>query len=316
MSESELPAIPIGAVTQLTGISSHTLRKWESRYGAIEPLRTETGRRLYDQQQVRRLILLRDLIEQGHQISRLSGMSDEELTALMAESPRQAPEMTRFDRVIVVGQVLPAMLSKADAGGEIDLVTGPAAEWLREAVETFGSERAAPDEALVVELPTVPEQCVDDLVALRRGRFARIVVIYGFAAQRTLRALMNAGMLCLKAPANPDEVLRNLHQSDRGAPVLEALEDPTVPAHRFSSESIARLAALSPKLQCECPNHIAELLLDISAFEQYCMECEDQDPKERFLHARLRLITANARALFEEAMAEVAANEGLELNEL
>ena len=46
------------------------------------------------------------------------------------------------------------------------------------------------------------------------------------------------------------------------------------------------------------------------------MECEDQDPKERLLHARLRLITANARALFEEAMAEVAANEGLELNEL
>ena len=58
------------------------------------------------------------------------------------------------------------------------------------------------------------------------------------------------------------------------------------------------------------------LLLDISAFEQYCMECEDQDPKERLLHARLRRSTANARALFEEAMAEVAANEGLELNEL
>jgi DNA-binding transcriptional MerR regulator len=316
MSESELPPIPIGAVTQLTGISSHTLRKWESRYGAIEPLRTETGRRLYDQQQVRRLILLRDLIEQGHQISRLSGMSDEELAALMAEIPRQLPETSRFERVIVVGQVLPFMLTRAEADGAFDLVTRPAADWLRDAVETIGADRPVADEALVVELPTVPEKCVEDLVILRRERFGRVIVIYGFAAQRTLRALMNAGMLCLKAPVNAPELLRNLRQPERGAPVLEALADQTVPAHRFSNESIARLAALSPKLQCECPNHIAELLLDISAFEQYCMECEDQDPKERLLHARLRLITANARALFEEAMAEVAANEGLELSEL
>ena len=46
------------------------------------------------------------------------------------------------------------------------------------------------------------------------------------------------------------------------------------------------------------------------------MECEDQDPKERALHARLRLIAANARALFEEAVVEVAEHEGLSLTEL
>ena len=66
--------MPIGAVTQLTGISGHTLRKWESRYGAIEPVRTETGRRMYTQTHVRRLVLLRDLIRLGHQIGQLGGM--------------------------------------------------------------------------------------------------------------------------------------------------------------------------------------------------------------------------------------------------
>ncbi len=310
MSESDTIAMPIGAVTQLTGISSHTLRKWETRYGAIEPVRTESGRRLYTQAQVQRLQLLRDLIRQGHQISQLAPMSDEELEGLR-QTPPVEPAQRSYDEAIVVGPVLSAVLRKQNVNG-LRFESELAASWLAKAADKGGpGERG---EALALEFPTISEADVQALIRIRRDHFDHVVVVYGFANRKTLRRLLDAGLLCLKAPVSAEELLRSLAVVVEGRSLLANLE--AVPAHRFSQASIARLAALSPKLQCECPNHIAQLLLDISAFEQYSMECEDTDPAERALHARLRLIAANARSLFEEAMAEVAENEGLVLDEL
>lgn len=306
----EHAAMPIGAVTQLTGISSHTLRKWESRYGAIEPERSETGRRLYTQEHVERLTLLRDLIRRGHQISGLSGMTNQELEAMLGDAAPVVSEGT-VGRAVVVGPVLAARLAGSAGTRQIELISEPASAWLKTA-----SASADGEAALVVELPTVSERDIDRLADLRREGFVRVVVVYGFASQATLRKLLNSGILCLKGPTTADELLRNLDLPQERISVLEALEENAIPAHRFSQESIAQLVAMSPKLQCECPNHIAQLVLDISAFEQYSLECEDSDPGERALHARLRVVAANARALFEEAMSMVAENEGLPLEEI
>ncbi|MDZ7670283.1 MAG: MerR family transcriptional regulator [Gammaproteobacteria bacterium] len=311
MADSEKRTMPIGAVTQLTGISGHTLRKWESRYAAVAPARTESGRRLYTQQQVRKLIRLRDLIRQGYQIGQLSAMSEAELEALTDEQP---PLEVGIDRVIVVGEVLAAVLAPQLPGDDATLIPEAGGAWLVDPQVT--AERGK--QALVIELPTVTEAALGSLARLRKHIFARVIVVYGFASRKTLSRLADAGVLCLKAPVDATEVLRNLSMADQseGATSIEALNRRHIPARRFSSQAIASLAALSPELQCECPHHIAQLVLDISAFEQYSLECEQSDPQERALHARLRSIAAHARALFEEAMANVAAHEGLQLEEL
>ena len=311
MADSDTLAMPIGAVTQLTGISSHTLRKWESRYAAVEPVRTDSGRRLYTQQQVRKLIRLRDLVRQGHQIGQLSTLNEAELEALAGERPAP-PAQQDVDRVTVVGEVLTAVLKTQLAGREATLIAEPAASWL-----TAPTVAASPGkQALVVELPTISEPAIVTLTRLRRDSFARVIVVYGFAPRTTLARLADSGIVCLKAPVNPTELLRNLHVTSAAVSSLAALEQRPIPARRFSAQAIATLAALSPKIHCECPNHIAQLVLDISAFEQYSLECEQSEPEERALHARLRSIAAHARALFEEAMANVAAHEGLELETL
>ncbi len=49
----------------LTGIPVATLRAWERRYGVVTPRRTESGYRLYDGQDLRALIAMRDLVEAG-----------------------------------------------------------------------------------------------------------------------------------------------------------------------------------------------------------------------------------------------------------
>ena len=185
--------MPIGAVTQLTDISSHTLRKWESRYHAIEPLRTETGRRMYSSAQVDRLILLRDLVRRGHQISRLADMTDDALREFLGTA-RRPPDAVGLKQALVIGRALPTRLAARLNGRSAQLLEADASAWLADS-----SSLEAPEEcALMVELPTISAADVSHLVRLRGMSFARVVAVYGFASQKTLRALMDAGIVCLK----------------------------------------------------------------------------------------------------------------------
>ena len=67
-------AYRIGAVARLTGISPDTLRMWERRYAVVEPRRTPKGGRLYSQQDVTRLTMIKTLVDQGHAISTVANL--------------------------------------------------------------------------------------------------------------------------------------------------------------------------------------------------------------------------------------------------
>jgi DNA-binding transcriptional MerR regulator/methylmalonyl-CoA mutase cobalamin-binding subunit len=73
---------PIGAVAKLTGLPLDTLRAWERRYGAVVPTRSQRGR-LYSEEQIKRLILLRQAVEQGHAIGQVAGIADRKLRELL-----------------------------------------------------------------------------------------------------------------------------------------------------------------------------------------------------------------------------------------
>ena len=75
-------------VSRRTGLSPHVLRVWERRYGAVEPMRTPTNRRIYSDADVDRLGMLRQATEAGHSIGRIAGLSPEDLKALV-ESDRE-----------------------------------------------------------------------------------------------------------------------------------------------------------------------------------------------------------------------------------
>ena len=49
----------------LTGVPAATLRKWEQRYGVVAPTRTDGNYRLYDDEAIRRLSAMRDLVDAG-----------------------------------------------------------------------------------------------------------------------------------------------------------------------------------------------------------------------------------------------------------
>jgi DNA-binding transcriptional MerR regulator len=70
----------IADLEQLTGIKAHTIRIWEKRYNLIEPARTLTNRRRYNEDQVKKLLNISALLCEGHKISKIAELKDRELT--------------------------------------------------------------------------------------------------------------------------------------------------------------------------------------------------------------------------------------------
>ena len=79
---------PIAAVSKLTGIRLDTLRAWERRYKVVSPVRDGRGR-LYSEQDVQRLQLLRQAVENGHPISQASLLSNSQLLQLVGAPPQR-----------------------------------------------------------------------------------------------------------------------------------------------------------------------------------------------------------------------------------
>ena len=58
----------IGIASQRSGLSQHVIRVWEKRYQALSPVRTETKRRQYTDDDILRLVLFSRLTKVGHKI--------------------------------------------------------------------------------------------------------------------------------------------------------------------------------------------------------------------------------------------------------
>lgn len=82
---------PIRAVAEKTGLSAHTIRAWERRYGVLSPDRTKTNRRMYNEADITRLALLHRAVGAGHSIGLISGLSDEELEHLAGSPLSKVP---------------------------------------------------------------------------------------------------------------------------------------------------------------------------------------------------------------------------------
>ncbi|MGZ8900104.1 MAG: MerR family transcriptional regulator [Limisphaerales bacterium] len=74
--------VPMSLMVKRTGLSAHVIRVWERRYQAVSPARTEGGHRSYLEEDVTRLILLRQLTEAGHKISGIAKLPTEQLQAI------------------------------------------------------------------------------------------------------------------------------------------------------------------------------------------------------------------------------------------
>lgn len=81
---------PIREVSRLTGVNPVTLRAWERRYGLIQPVRTESGHRLYSSADIDTVHRILDWIERGVAVSKVGKI-------LARDDVRSEPTPSRID---------------------------------------------------------------------------------------------------------------------------------------------------------------------------------------------------------------------------
>jgi len=71
--------LSINDLEKFTGIKSHTIRVWEKRYNVFEPKRDKNNVRIYEISDLKKLINISLLIENGNKISRITKFSEKQI---------------------------------------------------------------------------------------------------------------------------------------------------------------------------------------------------------------------------------------------
>ena len=92
-----------------------------------------------------------------------------------------------------------------------------------------------------------------------------------------------------------------------------AVTSSAVAPMRFTAQQLAKLSEISTSVDCECPNHLSELVTSLQAFERYSAKCENRNEADAAVHRRLYLATAQARQVMENALEELIKHEQIVL---
>ena len=330
---SELPRYRSGAVARMVRIPVSTLRIWERRYQVVGPTQTASGHRLYSGADVERLLLIKQLTDLGHAIGSVARLDTPALleiadARLALERPAGAVPPRRL-RVALLGLSLPRRLGA--------LALQRVGTWADLAAAERALDPAGPDadpaaeppaaELLVADLATLQPDAADRLLALaRRLGVQRGVVVFGFGNEATAQRLRDAGWRLQRSPVDDAELHRLVDEAVAAlappppaappAPGAAAVAGPValpavVPPRRFDAAALQQLAEASGTVACECPRHVAELVMLLGNFETYSAECVSRSPADAALHAHLQQVAGTARALFEAALLRVAEAEDL-----
>jgi DNA-binding transcriptional MerR regulator len=303
----------------MTGISPDTLRIWERRYQVVTPQRSPAGGRLYTSDDIARLKLIGRLVDKGDAIGVVAGLSLDELRERLAETQSAVTMVTAETpcRLVVLGELLSMKIkAAADVLTSINLVA------CYDTLQAFLAEANSIDaDILLIEQPTLQaETAVQVIDWIAQVNAAHAIVVYRFATKEALQQLPRSKCSTLRAPVDAETVQNHcmgiMGQYSKPEPDETGyllIPGESVPPRRYNDEDLARLAALSSTIKCECPRHLAELITSLSAFEQYSSECESRNLKDAELHAYLSTTAAQARHMFENALSQVIEAENIDL---
>jgi len=301
----------IGVVARRTQTHPETIRVWERRYELIVPGRSETGRRLYSENDIAKLTLVKRLTELGHSVSSLAKLSNDDLrdrlNASLASEPSKYTEQLSKLRVVFANDALRLRLSRDLLIHEDFTVV----DFPNKNLSSVMEQRA---DIVIVDLVTLNEESLSDVRHyLSETGCESALVIFNFGTKKSILELEDAGVVCLKGSVAAAEIYRACRSIK---PTLSnsrpALNQP-VTSPRFTNEQLSRIAALTSKIACECPNHLAELIINLTAFEKYSSECANRNEEDAQLHSQLNQAAGASRLILEESLIRLMEIEGIEV---
>lgn len=320
--DAALPRYRSSAAARMVNIPVATLRVWERRYRVVGPSQAPSGHRLYSSQDVRRLVLIKQLVDQGNGIGMLARLDTARLQAMVDEvagvaatlsAPPMAERRAQGLRLLLLGSGFTPRHVQALQG----VPGAQIVAHLGDGADTELAARGLQADAVLVEIGALHMDTAQRLWRLARVVGARHqIVVYGFANTQVLESLRVRSAVLRRAPMAPDEwaallteELRSWQSLAEVAPSVAQLAPPP----RFDADALDALTQAMPRVACECPQHLAQLITLLGQFETYSADCESRQPADVALHAYLFRVAGQARALMEEALVTVARAEGVSL---
>lgn len=93
--DAGMPRYRSSAAARMVNIPVATLRVWERRYNVVGPSQAPSGHRLYSSQDVRRLVLIKQLVNKGHAIGMLARVDTARLQDLINEAEQTEATLVR-----------------------------------------------------------------------------------------------------------------------------------------------------------------------------------------------------------------------------
>jgi DNA-binding transcriptional MerR regulator len=317
-SESSAPAdeprYRIGAVCRLTGISQHVLRVWEKRYAVVEPLRSETDRRLYRESDIDRLSLLKALVDRGQAIGSIADLDNDALEHRLqqAEGVLKPGTTAEIPTVVLLGESLVTSTEDCAMSETFSLI----GHYDNLAEYAAGKPLKRLDVA-VVEWPSLQVDSAIEITRYANRLNARhLILVYDYAPRAALRRLSNERITALRSPLDISALEAvvawrfglDTRQADSSEPAMGV-----IPSREFNDRELAYLATQSSAIACECPLHLAQLISRLLRFEAYSAECESRNDEDAALHSYLRNTTSRARSMMERALKRVVELENLSM---
>ncbi len=316
------PRFRIGAVSKTTGIPVSTLRIWETRYGAFNPVKTEGKQRLFDEHDVSKAILLKQLSGEGHAISAIANLDLAQLRR-MSNLQHSAPhKLAKNDGPLCLAIVGLGIANRIESK-KFTLGFRQVSIKVTDVLADLETAKTAPlskqSQVLLVKVSTLQPSVHATLQSIiQKHKFAQTIVIYNFAPESVVQAMKFSGLMVRREPISDSE-LAELIQSVLFVDTARAQEFGTsgtvISSRKYSDETLTRVAGISTNVLCECPRHVAELIAQLASFEEYSQECLNRNADDAHLHAYLRSISGSARSLFENALEKIAQHEGIDLRE-
>lgn len=301
----------IATVSHLTGIPVQTIRVWESHHAVVQPTHSAGNARLYRRADIKRLSLVKAAVNAGQAISTVAALIDRQIKARFKGAPVPAAKAQRAScRVLVVGSILSSMVKTAwrvrsDVRVQASLPT------LADAVP-----KSLPSvDVVIVDAPVLRNDLPAALRQLRSAIQAPVVIVlYGFGSRQILSRLDNTNVIALATPADPAQIARicqlGLSIDPKPPAAFSQMLMHSAAARRYDDAFLQQLNQMPSKVQCEGPNHPADLLSKLNAFERYSLECESTSAKDATMHAIMYSASGHCRELLEEVLRRLMAHEG------
>tara|TARA_A100001037_G_C15125147_1_gene625802 strand:- start:26 stop:958 length:933 start_codon:yes stop_codon:yes gene_type:complete len=277
----------IGTAAKLTGISVERLRAWERRYG-IKPVHRSGRTRFYSKNQLDWLHKIKLLLESGHTIGALAGLTSEKLDERLSERNQNTDQPIKIG---LIGTNLLLLESENEKSSELNIRS----RWTNFSEFQGHSINQNSIDVLVVQLPTIVLQSVDSIRQSLPS--CRIICVYQFATDDQLDLLQEMRITRLHWPVSWNEIERACFET-----ILSPRPATKSTPRKFSDNHLLALAKAPKHDSSNYLKYLVELITELNAFADYSEGfLANQHPNSE-LYKQIHADTTKARAQLELAV--------------